>query len=121
MTEPSLRLLLVIGTASIVALLAWSGSRRHLAKPEKTVRTDLPPGVHFFSSETCLSCAKARRLLERLAPGHSEIRFEDDPPRFASFAIAQVPTVIVVDESGDAVMFEGVPQRSAFQKVLRGT
>lgn len=120
MTEPTLRLLFVLGAVVIVASLAFIGSRRHLARPEKTVRTDLAPGVHLFSSESCLSCSKARRVLDRTVPAYSEIRFEDDPSGFARFAIAQVPTVIVVKEMGEAVVFAGIPKKRDLRRVVSG-
>lgn len=120
MSEPWLRLLLVLGTAALVALLAWLGSRRQLARPQMVMRSDLSPGVHFFSSETCHPCIRARRLLQRMVPSHSEIRFEDDPSGFAKFSIAKVPTVIVVGEEGQATVFEGIPKRRDLEKVVGG-
>lgn len=119
MSETILRLVVLVGVALIVALVAWVGSRRQLARPEEAIRPDLAPGVHLFSSSTCDSCAQARRLLtEVVGVGFAEICFEDDPPGFGRFAIARVPTVIVVGDKGDAVIFEGIPKKRDLRKVV---
>lgn len=121
MSETILRLVVLLGVILVVALVAWIGSRRHLARPEEAIRTDLAPGVHLFSSSTCGSCAQVRGVLtDVVGAGFAEIRFEDDPPGFGRFAIARVPTVIVVRESGQATVFEGIPRRRDLQKVVRG-
>jgi hypothetical protein len=121
MNETILRLFVLVGVIFVVSLVAWIGSRRHLARPEEAIRADLAPGIHLFSSSSCGSCAQARRVLtDVVGAGFVEIRFEDDPPGFGRFAIARVPTVIVVGNSGHATVFEGIPRRRDLKSVVRG-
>lgn len=60
-------------------------------------------------------------LTDVIGTGFGEVRFEDDPPGFGRFAIARVPTVIVVRDKGDAVVFEGVPKKRDLKRLVRGT
>ena len=57
-------------------------------------------------------------LTDVVGTGFGEIRFEDDPPGFGRFAIARVPTVIVVGDEGGAVVFEGIPRKRDLRKVV---
>lgn len=116
MTEPVLRLV-VLAVVALVVLGFWWKARPDRARPIATHRPDLGPGVYFFSSETCGACVPARRVvIAELGDKVREIRFEDQPGGLGSFAIERVPTLLVVKEGGEAVLFEGVPTR----RQLRG-
>ena len=121
MSEPILQLLVLAGVVAVVAVLAWVGARRRIANPLEAVRPDLSPGVHFFSSSTCSACLPARAALTKvIGTDFIEVRFEDDPSGFSRWAIGTVPTVIVVRESGQAVVFEGVPRKRDLRRVVGG-
>jgi hypothetical protein len=116
MTETALRLT-VLAVVALVVLGFWWKARPDRARPITTHRPDLVPGAYFFSSETCGACVPARRVvIAELGDRVHEIRFEDQPGGFGGFAIARVPTLLVVKEGGEAVLFEGVPTR----RQLRG-
>jgi hypothetical protein len=111
MTEPVLRLLVLAGVVAVVAAFWWQ-TRPDRAKPVTTQRPDLAPGAYFFSSETCGSCVPARKAVRSsLGDRVHEIRFEDHPGGFGAHQITKVPTLLIVREGGEAVLFEGVPRR----------
>lgn len=111
MTEPVLRLLVLVSVAAVVAAFWWR-ARPDRAKPVATQRPDLAPGAYFFSSETCGSCGPARKVvMSSLGDRVHEIRFEDHPGGFGAHQITSVPTLLIVHEGGGALLFEGVPRR----------
>ena len=84
-----------------------------------TVRTDLGPGVHLFSSGTCRPCLDARKVVESVTGGaFSEVRFEDDPARFGGFGVAKVPAVFVIGEDGSGLLWEGIPARNDLRRAI---
>jgi hypothetical protein len=118
MTEPVLRLLVLAGVVVMVAAFWWF-ARPDRAKPVATQRRDLAPGGYFFSSETCGSCVPARKVvMATLGDRVQEIRFEDHPDGFGTHQITRVPTLLIVREGGDAVLFEGVPRRRHLRDLL---
>ena len=99
-------ILIVIGVAAAIA------GRSRRARPLRTIREDLPPGVHLFTSSTCATCTQARSVISSTyGEGFTEIRHEDDPVSFGRHGIARVPTAIVVAMDGTALVFEGVPAK----------
>jgi hypothetical protein len=111
MTEPVLRLLVLAGVVAVVAGFWWQ-TRPDRAKPVATQRPDLAPGAYFFSSDTCGSCVPARKVvMASLGDRVHEIRFEDHPGGFGAHQITRVPTLLIVREGGEALLFEGGPRR----------
>jgi hypothetical protein len=110
-TDVGVRLAVIVVILLAVAVAAASTGRRR-ARPLRTTRDDLPPGVHLFTSTTCATCDDARKVIaSAYADGFTEIRHEDDPQSFAHHGIARVPTAIVVGPDRTAMVFEGVPRR----------
>lgn len=110
MSEPGLRIavIVLILLAGMVAAVLASRTRR--AHPLHTTRDDLPPGVHLFTSTTCATCTEARKVIASIyGDGFTEIRHEDDPESFGHHGIARVPTAIVVLADRKALIFEGIP------------
>ena len=117
MTEPVLRLLVLSGVVVVVAGFWWL-TRPDRAKPVSTHRPDMAPGAYFFSSETCGSCVPARKvIMSSLGDGVHEVRFEDHPSGFGTHQITKVPTLLIVREGGEAVVFEGVPRRRHLRRL----
>ncbi len=116
MTETTIRLAVLAGVAIIVFVFWWQ-ARPDRARLTAVRRPDLVPGIYFFSSQTCGACAPARRVVRaELGARVHEVRFEDHPGGFGAFQIEKVPTLLVVKDGGNAVLFEGVPTR----RQLRG-
>ena len=112
MTDVGVRLAVIVVILFAVGVAAASTRRTRWARPVRTTRDDLPPGVHLFTSTTCATCDDARKVIaSAYVSGFTEIRHEEDPQSFADHGIARVPTAIVVGQDRTAVVFEGVPRR----------
>ena len=112
MNEPGVRIAVVLAVIAIAGLAAAMAGRTQRARPIMTIRTDLLPGVHLFTSSTCSTCAEARRVIaSTYGTDFKEIRHEDDPVSFGRHGITRVPTAIVALPGGEARVFEGVPRR----------
>lgn len=112
MSETGVRLLVVVIVVGIVVVAAAIAARTRRARPQKTTREDLPPGVHLFTSITCTTCQEARAVIASVyGDSFTETRHEDDPESFGRHGIGRVPTAIVVLADREAVVFEGVPRR----------
>lgn len=112
MSETVVRVLVIVGILAIVLVAAAVAGRSRRARPQRTTREDLPPGVHLFTSATCATCKEARAVIQSVyGDSFTEIRHEDDPQSFGHHGIARVPTAIVVLTDGSALVFEGVPRR----------
>ncbi len=119
MSDIDFRLLVLTAVALIVAG-SWWLARRQRVRVSAGRRPDLEPGIHLFSSDTCGSCAPVRdRMRDVFGDEVREIRFEDDPPLFGTFGIAQVPTIIFVDADHQAIAWEGIPTRRQLQRLRR--
>jgi len=117
MSEPVLRLIVLAGVALVVAV-SWWMARPDRAKPVATHRPDLAPGAYFFASETCGTCIPARKVVKAvLGDRVHEIRFEDHPGGFGAHQITMVPTLLIVREGGEALLFEGVPTRRQLRRL----
>ncbi|MGH8925053.1 MAG: hypothetical protein ACRDWA_10510 [Acidimicrobiia bacterium] len=103
--------IIILGVVAVAALFSiWRSSQSKRAKPVHVARSDLGPGVHFFSSETCATCLDTRRVLQSVyGDAFREVRFEDDPAGFGSFAVSSVPTIFVLGPDGNGIRLEGVP------------
>ncbi len=108
MSEGGLRLTTVgLIALAVAAVILW---RNRPARARSISRPDLGPGIHFFSSATCATCARARARLDQALPGqYREVRFEDDPVHFGQLQIKVVPSVMILDASGEGRVWEGVP------------
>ncbi len=113
MSEATLRVLILAGIAVAVAGSVFWQRRVKRARPVPVFRPDLGEGVHFFASATCQPCFAARDAL-RVVYGEkfSEISYEADPTRFGELGISSVPTVMVLDATGQGLLWEGVPRPS---------
>jgi hypothetical protein len=97
----------IAGAASAAALVSRRG-RAWRRRPFESI--DLEPGIHFFSSETCGSCRRARSVMERTGLAFSEHSYETEAPLLETNGIDRVPTVAWVPNRGHAGwVAEGVP------------
>lgn len=114
MDETWARVVLVSGALLVAGALAVWQRRRATSKPERSIdAAGFDPGVYFFSSSACASCARARQKLEaRLGDGFVEYNWEQAPGTFADLDVDAVPAVLIVDESGSATLFPGQPDRA---------
>lgn len=113
MSEATLRLLILAGIAVAVAVAVLWQRRVKRTGPVPVFRPDLGEGVHFFASSTCRPCLAARAALRSVyGEKFSETSYEENPTRFGELGIASVPTVLVLDASGNGLLWEGVPRPS---------
>ena len=97
----------IAGAASVAAMLARRGRawRRRVFEP-----SDLGPGIHLFSSESCSSCARARSVIEESGLSFAEHTYEEQAGLLEENGITRVPTVAWVPaDGGDGWAAEGVP------------
>ncbi len=121
MTDPVLRLLIVVLVIGVAAGVAAAQRRGTAWRRRPAELPGLPAGVYLFTSTTCASCPAARESLTAvLGPsGFAEIAFEDRPEVFARCGIARVPALAVVEEGGRSWRAEGVvPARRVRRWVL---
>ncbi len=112
MSETGIRLLVIVMILGVVLIAAVVAGRTRRARPLRTIRDDLPPGVHLFTSTTCATCTEARAVIASVyGESFTEVRHEDDPESFGHHGIARVPTAIVVMADRNALVFEGVPRK----------
>lgn len=112
MSETTIRLLVVVLIVGVVLMAAAVAGRTRQARPQRTKRDDLPPGVHLFTSTTCGTCSEARVVIASVyGESFIETRHEDDPQSFGRHGIVRVPTAIVVLADRNALVFEGVPRK----------
>jgi hypothetical protein len=112
MSEPGIRLVVIVAIVGVVLMAAALAGRTRRALPQRTKRDDLPPGVHLFTSTTCATCTEARTVIASVyGDSFSETRHEDDPQSFGHHRITRVPTAIVVLADRNALVFEGVPRK----------
>ena len=118
MSETGIRILVIVSILAVVLVAAAVAGRSRRARPQRTIRDDLPPGVHLFTSATCATCTEARAVISSVyGESFTEIRHEDDPQSFGHHGIERVPTAIVVLADRSALVFEGVPRRRHLQAV----
>ena len=112
MSETGIRLMVIVAIVGVVLMAAAIAGRARKARPLRTTRDDLPPGVHLFTSTTCATCTEARAVIASVyGDSFSETRHEEDPQSFGRHGIARVPTAIVVLADRSALVFEGVPRK----------
>ncbi len=112
MSDTGLRLIVIVAIVGVVLMAAAMAGRARIARPQRTTRDDLPPGVHVFTSTTCATCTEARAVIASVyGDSFVETRHEEDPQSFGRHGIARVPTVIVVLADRNALVFEGVPRK----------
>jgi MYXO-CTERM domain-containing protein len=105
----------LVSVALGLAVLAAFWQRRRRRSPIREVPSgDLSPGVYFFSSETCSTCARARDQLDRVLgqAAYTEVRWEDRPGPFNEFGVDAVPAVLIVRTPGKGRLFPGQPDQA---------
>lgn len=113
MSDPTLRVLILGVIAASVVLLVIRQRRVSRTLPVAIFRPDLGDGVHFFASASCRPCLVARTTLNEVyGNDFTEISYEADPTRFGELGISSVPTVMVLDSTGQGLVWEGVPRRA---------
>lgn len=118
MSETGIRILVIVSILTVVLVAAAFAGRSRRARPQRTTRDDLPPGVHLFTSATCATCTEARVVITSVyGESFTEIRHEDDPQSFGHHGIERVPTAIIVLADRSALVFEGVPRRRHLQAI----
>ncbi|HUP17855.1 MAG TPA: hypothetical protein VM848_17635 [Acidimicrobiia bacterium] len=112
MSDTTIRLLVIVLIVGVVLMAAAVAGHTRRARPQRTTRDDLPPGVHLFTSTTCGTCREARAVIASVyGDSFSETRHEDDPRSFGHHGIVRVPTAVVVLADRNALVFEGVPRK----------
>ena len=111
MSDPLVRLGLVLGVLMASFAVAALVRRRARLEPGSVHPTNLAPGVYLFSSHDCVDCPKARRELQEALAGGSfvEIGWEESPSTFRALGVDVVPTTVIVDHDGSAILNPGVP------------
>lgn len=100
---------LLVVSAVVLALRLIDRRRNH----RRMAETGLAPGIYLFTSGACAECGPAREALEaRLGRGgFAEVAWETDRGVFATLGIDEVPCTLVVDDSGSASVWRGMPER----------
>ena len=112
MTDVWFRIAVIAVTLLAIAAAAASAGRSRGARPLRTTRDDLSPGVHLFTSRTCSTCDQARKVIAAAyQDAFTEIRHDEHPQSFGIHGITRVPTAIVVQVDRTALVFEGIPRR----------
>jgi hypothetical protein len=112
MSDTAIRLMVIALIVGVVLMAAAVSGRARKARPQRSTREDLSPGVHLFTSTTCATCTEARAVIASVyGDSFSETRHEEDPQSFGRHGIARVPTAIVVLADRTALVFEGVPRK----------
>jgi len=122
MGETAVRLLVVAGVvvaALVVARTAWwlpawraGRSRLDLIGVEGRVL--------LFTDRRCTRCDAVRDMLVAAGAGFLEIRYDDDPDRWARIGVEAVPLLVVREASGSVVgQIGGVPRRTRLERMLR--
>ena len=112
MSDTAIRLAVIVAIVGVVLIAAAFAGRDRRARPQRSSREDLPPGVHLFTSTTCATCTEARAVIASVyGDAFSETRHEQDPQSFGRHGIVRVPTAVVVVAAGNALVFEGVPRK----------
>lgn len=114
MDELWVRVALVGGSLALAGAVAWLLDRRGRSGVRNVPAADLAPGVYFFTSATCPTCARARETLERGLgeESYTELRWEDEPSTFGAVGVSAVPAVLIVRDTGEARLFSGQPGRA---------
>ena len=100
---------LLVGTIAI-----WQRARGRRMPIRNVSSADLGPGIYFFSSATCPTCARARDKLDQTLgeEAYIELRWEEEPGPFAEVGVDAVPAVLIVGASGEGRLFPGQPERA---------
>lgn len=110
--------LIVAGGIAVAASAAAMLARRGRAWRRRVFEhSDLGPGVHLFSSESCSSCARARSVIEGAGLPFAEHTYEEQARLLEDNGITRVPTVAwVPDGGGEGWAAEGVPTARALAR-----
>lgn len=121
MTDPLVRLAIVVGVALVVLAAAWA-LRRGVAVRRKSVHMVLPVGgLILFSSGSCATCERARAaLVEAGVNDVTHVDWETSPEIFMSAGVDRVPTLVWLDFGGSGWMVRGVPSPGRIRKWLGG-
>lgn len=112
MSDFELRLVLILGAIAII-VVSVAVIRHRASKPVRRIREPgLEPGIHFFSSSSCLECDPARAVLvEHVgAEGFVEHKWEQESDLFDRLGIDGVPATLRVDRSGRGALRPGKPE-----------
>lgn len=113
MSEPFLRIALIVGVIALSLVVVWLGRVRSSRRPRPVVSTGLDEGLYLFTSSSCAECASARAVLEEaVGDGYSEVDWETHPELFERLRIGAVPTTLLVGADGSALAFSGDPTRA---------
>ncbi len=83
-------------------------------------RLGLSQGITLFFSENCPGCLTARQNLERTGVPFTLATWDGQRSMFEAAKVTRVPTVVVTDDSGSSVRWEGTPSsRQVVRAVAR--
>lgn len=114
MDEIWARIGLVLGALAIAGFIVAVQRRRRRVPERDVVAPQLTPGLHFFSSRGCATCAGAREKMVSAVgiDGFTEHVWEEDPGVFSDLGIDAVPAVLVIREGGQGRLYPGRPDRA---------
>lgn len=113
MDEIWVRIGLIVGALAVAVAIALIQRRRAGGPVRRIEATGLAPGIYFFSSATCPTCARARGKLDSTLgeAAYSELAWEEDPGVFGDLGIEAVPAVMIVEEDGPGRLYPGQPEK----------
>lgn len=113
MSEPVLRMTLIVGVIVVSLVVVWLDRVRRSRRPRSIVSTGLDEGLYLFTSASCPECASARAVLdEAVGDGYEEVDWEGHPELFERLQISEVPTTLLVASDGSARALPGDPTRA---------
>ena len=105
MSDPLLRVVIVLVAVGVVLGGAWLGRgrlRRHVKRTPLRLE-EVEGRVLFFTDVACRRCDLMRDRLVALAAGFAEIAFNHEPDLHRAIGVTGVPLLVVRDGSGRIV------------------
>lgn len=121
MTDPAVRLIVVVGVLVAAGLIALLFNRfRHPPHPAVTVgEIGERPGVVLFTSTECSTCKRAIGRLGDEGVAYRGVWYELEPDQFNIWGVAAVPLAVVIDaESSVVAVLSGVPSVKRLRRAV---
>jgi hypothetical protein len=117
--SPLARIAVVVVVFFVAVGVGIAGRRGVVVRRHRVRYPGVGAGIVFFASDTCSTCARVEQDLEQIAGGrYRRVSWEADPDTFLRLNIDRVPTLAVVDESGDGWATQGIPNARRLRRWL---